>query len=123
MRLDPDRAHDDRGRLRSVERRRFLASAATAGIAGGTVVRARAAQPQAQVRWRMASSFPKSLDMLFGSVVLSAADRLRGYAAEFEPVETTVFQHVLPDMRAPWGVGANMAMRRRVIRTEPRRRL
>jgi TRAP-type mannitol/chloroaromatic compound transport system substrate-binding protein len=50
-----------------MKRRRFLASAATAGIAGATIVRARAAQPQAQVRWRMASSFPKSLDMLFGS--------------------------------------------------------
>jgi TRAP-type mannitol/chloroaromatic compound transport system substrate-binding protein len=51
----------------SVKRRRFLASAATAGMAGATIVRARAAQPQAQIRWRMASSFPKSLDILFGS--------------------------------------------------------
>ena len=66
-------------------------------------------------RIRAAFDADADLDMLFGSVVLSAADRLRGYAAEFEPVETTVFQHVLPDMRAPWGVGANMAMRRRVI--------
>jgi TRAP-type mannitol/chloroaromatic compound transport system substrate-binding protein len=51
----------------NVKRRQFLATAGAAGVGSGAIVRARAAQPQGQIRWRMASSFPKSLDMLFGS--------------------------------------------------------
>ena len=61
-----------------MKRRQFLASAGAAGIGGGTLTRARAGEPQAQIRWRMASSFPKSLDMLFGSAekIASRVSRL-----------------------------------------------
>jgi GT2 family glycosyltransferase len=55
------------------------------------------------------------LAMLFGAVVLSPEDRAKGYAAEFEPTETRTFQHTLPDLRTQWGIGANMAVSRRVF--------
>jgi glycosyltransferase involved in cell wall biosynthesis len=55
------------------------------------------------------------LGLLFGAVILSEEDRARGYAAEFEPTETCTFRHVLPNLREPWGIGANMAIRRTVF--------
>ena len=47
-------------------RRTFLRSAA-AGIAAATAAGPAIAQSQAAINWRMASSFPKSLDTLFGA--------------------------------------------------------
>jgi glycosyltransferase involved in cell wall biosynthesis len=55
------------------------------------------------------------LGMLFGGVLLRPEDRVKGYAAEFEPNERMDFHHRMPDIRAPWGVGANMSIRRAVI--------
>ena len=47
-----------------MQRRQFLKNAG-ASIAGGAI--AAPAYAQAQIRWRMASSFPKSLDTLYGT--------------------------------------------------------
>jgi GT2 family glycosyltransferase len=55
------------------------------------------------------------LGLLFGSVVLRPEDRARGYAAEFEPEQRRELRGALPDARASWGVGANMAIRRSVF--------
>jgi GT2 family glycosyltransferase len=52
---------------------------------------------------------------LFGAVLLRPEDRASGYAAEFEPPRRVEFQCEYPDIRAPWGVGANMAFRRNVF--------
>jgi TRAP-type mannitol/chloroaromatic compound transport system substrate-binding protein len=49
-----------------MKRRQFLRNAG-AGLAATAVSAPVAAQSQPQIRWRMASSFPKSLDTLFGS--------------------------------------------------------
>ncbi|MDH5534629.1 MAG: TRAP transporter substrate-binding protein [Betaproteobacteria bacterium] len=49
-----------------MKRRQFL-SGAGAGLAATAVAAPVATQAQPQIRWRMASSFPKSLDTLFGS--------------------------------------------------------
>jgi TRAP-type mannitol/chloroaromatic compound transport system substrate-binding protein len=49
-----------------MKRRRFLATAAT-GIAATTVVSPAVAQSGGTVRWRMATSWPKSLDAMYGS--------------------------------------------------------
>jgi TRAP-type mannitol/chloroaromatic compound transport system substrate-binding protein len=46
------------------QRRRFLAQAA-AGLAGSAVAAPAVAQAQPAVQWRLASSFPKSLDTVF----------------------------------------------------------
>lgn len=49
-----------------MKRRHFLTGAG-AGAAAGVLAAPARARSQLQVRWRMASSFAKSLDMLFGS--------------------------------------------------------
>ena len=49
-----------------MHRRQFLKRAG-AGVAGAAVAAPALAQSQPQIRWRMASSFPKSLDALFGT--------------------------------------------------------
>ena len=49
-----------------MERRSFL-KAATVGAAGATIAAPALAQSLPEIRWRMASSFPKSLDTLFGA--------------------------------------------------------
>jgi GT2 family glycosyltransferase len=63
---------------------------------------------------RQAFATDGDLALLFGRVVLSAEDRARGYAAEFDPPVDREFLHA-PDARVPWGVGANMAVRRAVF--------
>ena len=49
-----------------MRRRAFLGGAA-AGIAAGTVTAPAIAQSQPGIQWRMASSFPKSLDTIYGA--------------------------------------------------------
>ena len=52
------------------------------------------------------------LSLLFGAVALRPEDCSRGFAATFAPARVRELQHKLPDMRSPWGIGANMAIRR-----------
>jgi TRAP-type mannitol/chloroaromatic compound transport system substrate-binding protein len=61
-----------------MQRRSFLKTVSTAAVAAaGTAIAAPAiAQSAPAVRWRMASSFPKSLDNIFGAAEM-LADRLR----------------------------------------------
>ncbi|MGE5517872.1 MAG: TRAP transporter substrate-binding protein [Bacteroidota bacterium] len=54
-----------------MERRSFL-KAATVGAAGTTLATPALAQSLPEIRWRMASSFPRSLDTLFGAGELIA---------------------------------------------------
>ena len=49
-----------------MERRSFLKKAA-AGVSAGAVAAPALAQTQPTINWRLASSFPKSLDTLFGT--------------------------------------------------------
>ena len=49
-----------------MQRRQFLRNAGV-GLAGSTAAAPALGQSQPQVRWRMASSFPKSLDTLYGT--------------------------------------------------------
>lgn len=58
-----------------MQRREFLTTAAVgtaAAAAGGTLAAPAIAQSLPEVRWRLASSFPKSLDTLFGASELVA---------------------------------------------------
>jgi TRAP-type mannitol/chloroaromatic compound transport system substrate-binding protein len=50
-----------------IRRRKFFAAAATAGAGAALTVAAPAVHAQATVRWRMTSSFPKSLDTIYGA--------------------------------------------------------
>ena len=65
-----------------MERRRFLKGAGV-GAVTGAVAGPAIAQSQPQGRWRMASSFPKSLDTLFGTAELA-------YRIGFNPLYATV---------------------------------
>ncbi|MGH2322707.1 twin-arginine translocation signal domain-containing protein, partial [Enterococcus faecalis] len=49
-----------------MQRRRFLKSTAVAGAAVGVATPA-IAQSMPELKWRLASSFPKSLDTLYGA--------------------------------------------------------
>src|SRR3989441_1842979 len=53
----------------SMQRRSFLKKAA-AGVAAGAVAAPAIAQSQATINWRMAASWPKSLDTLYGGAEL-----------------------------------------------------
>ena len=58
-----------------MERRAFLKQAGVAGLAASAIAApAIAAEPQ--IRWRLASSFPKSLDTIYGGAEV-LADRVR----------------------------------------------
>ena len=60
-----------------MKRRDFIRGAGL-GIAGSAVAAPAIAQTQPQIRWRMASSFPKSLDTLYGTAeqLVSRVSRL-----------------------------------------------
>lgn len=66
-----------------MKRRQFLKRAG-AGLAAASVATAARAQPRPQIRWRMASSFPKSLDTLFGSAEQIASRVSRLTEGKFE---------------------------------------
>jgi TRAP-type mannitol/chloroaromatic compound transport system substrate-binding protein len=51
-----------------MERRKFLQQAAAGGLLAGAVASPALAQGELPVRWRLAASWPKSLDTLFGSI-------------------------------------------------------
>jgi TRAP-type mannitol/chloroaromatic compound transport system substrate-binding protein len=56
-----------------IKRRKFFAAAATAGVGAASTIAAPAlAQAPQTVRWRLASSFPKSLDTIYGGGELFA---------------------------------------------------
>jgi GT2 family glycosyltransferase len=64
---------------------------------------------------RRAFEADQSMGVLFGAVLLRPEDRASGYAAEFEPSRRVEFHCEYPDIRGAWGVGANMAFRRKVF--------
>ncbi len=51
-----------------MKRRKFLQHAAAGGLLAGAVARPALAQTDDHVRWRLAASWPKSLDTIFGSI-------------------------------------------------------
>ncbi|MBL8472986.1 MAG: TRAP transporter substrate-binding protein [Rhodocyclaceae bacterium] len=55
-----------------MERRKFLKNAAGAGVAASAIGFPAIVKAQAQVKWRLASSFPKSLDTIFGAAEVMA---------------------------------------------------
>ena len=54
-----------------MQRRAFLMRA-SAGVAAAAIAKPAIAQTGAPVRWRLATSWPKSLDTLYGGVELCA---------------------------------------------------
>src|SRR5690349_23154068 len=66
-----------------MKRREFIKHAGL-GVAGGALSAPALAQSQPQIRWRMASSFPKSLDTLYGTAEQIAARVSRLTEGRFE---------------------------------------
>ena len=66
-----------------MKRREFLTKAG-AGLAAGAAAAPALAQSAPQIRWRMASSFPKSLDTLFGTAEQIASRVSRMTEGRFE---------------------------------------
>jgi GT2 family glycosyltransferase len=52
------------------------------------------------------------LSLLFGAVRVRPEDRSKGFAASFMPTGVRELRGSIVDMRSPWGIGANMAIRR-----------
>ena len=52
------------------------------------------------------------LSLLFGAVTVRPEDKAKGFAASFTPNRVRELKGGIPEMRSPWGIGANMVMRR-----------
>jgi TRAP-type mannitol/chloroaromatic compound transport system substrate-binding protein len=79
---------------RSFIRRATLGAAATAAVAAAPAVHA-----QAQIRWRLASSFPKALDTIFGSSEVFAKMVSDATGGKF-----TISTHPAGELVPPFGV-------------------
>ena len=55
-----------------MDRRKFFASAGTAAAAASTLAAPAIAQSMPELKWRLTSSFPKSLDTIFGAAEVFA---------------------------------------------------
>src|SRR5215831_19295772 len=64
--------HQGRMKMTTVNRRKFLkaASAATTGLAATSVAAPAIAQSMPEIKWRQTTSWPKSLDTLYGGAEL-----------------------------------------------------
>jgi GT2 family glycosyltransferase len=52
------------------------------------------------------------LSILFGAVTVRPEDLARGFTASFIPKSVRELSGSIPSMRSPWGIGANMVIRR-----------
>ena len=81
-----------------MKRRSFLKTATAGGAAGAIAVPA-FVQSQTQVRWRLASSFPKALDTIFGASELFAKSVSAMSGGKF-----TISVHAAGELMPPFGV-------------------
>ncbi len=82
-----------------MERRSFLKTAGVGLAAGAATVAAPAVHAQPAIRWRMASSFPKSLDTIYGTSEIFA--KLVG---EMTSGKFTITVHAGGELMPPFGV-------------------
>jgi TRAP-type mannitol/chloroaromatic compound transport system substrate-binding protein len=81
-----------------MERRKFIQNAGIAGILAAGAAPAVHAQ-QANIRWRLASSFPKALDTIFGAADVFAKTVSEGTGGKF-----TISVHAGGELMPPFGV-------------------
>jgi TRAP-type mannitol/chloroaromatic compound transport system substrate-binding protein len=81
-----------------MERRSFVRNAGLAGVLAAGSAPA-IVQAQAQLRWRLASSFPKSLDTIYG-----AAEIFAKKVGEMSGGKFTVSVHAAGELMPPFGV-------------------
>ncbi|MEO8170235.1 MAG: TRAP transporter substrate-binding protein [Oxalobacteraceae bacterium] len=81
-----------------MERRSFLKKA-TVSVGAGAIAAPAIVQAQSQVRWRLASSFPKALDTIFG-----AADVFAKAVSTMSGGKFTISVHAGGELMPPFGV-------------------
>ena len=82
-----------------MERRSFLKKASVGAAASAAVAIAAPVHAQAQVRWRLASSFPKALDTIFG-----AADVFAKKVGEMSGGKFVITTHAAGELAPAFGV-------------------
>ena len=82
-----------------MKRRNFLATAG-AGLAAGAVASPAIAQSNPEIRWRLTSGFPKSLDTIYGG-----ADFLAKFVSEATEGKFQIQPFSAGDVRAGSGLG------------------
>ncbi|MBM4190061.1 MAG: twin-arginine translocation signal domain-containing protein, partial [Betaproteobacteria bacterium] len=82
-----------------MERRSFLKKAGVGIAAGAVTVAAPAVHAQQTIRWRLASSFPKALDTIFG-----AADVFAKKVSELSGGKFTITVHPAGELMPAFGV-------------------
>ncbi|HEV2610707.1 MAG TPA: TRAP transporter substrate-binding protein DctP [Noviherbaspirillum sp.] len=82
-----------------MERRSFLKKATVGAAAVGAVSAPAFVQAQAQVRWRLASSFPKALDTIFGTAEIFSKSVNAMSGGKF-----TISVHAGGELMPPFGV-------------------
>lgn len=81
-----------------MKRRQFL-GAAGAGLAAATIAKPAIAQSSPEVKWRLTSSFPKSLDTLFGAAEVFAKAVAEASDNKFQ-VQTFAAGEIVPGLQA-----------------------
>jgi len=82
-----------------MERRSFLKTAGVGAVAASAVSAPAITQAQAQVRWRLASSFPKALDTIYGTAEIFAKSVNAMSGGKF-----TISVHAGGELMPPFGV-------------------
>src|SRR5450830_2001126 len=86
-----------------MKRRQFL-SAAGAGLAVATIAKPAIAQSSAEVKWRLTSSFPKSLDTLYGAGEVFAKAVAEATDNKFQ-IQCFAAGEIVPGLQAADAVG------------------
>ena len=81
-----------------MKRRQFL-GAAGAGLAAATIAKPAIAQSSPEVKWRLTSSFPKSLDTLFGAAEVFAKAVAEASDNKFQ-IQTFAAGEIVPGLQA-----------------------
>ena len=81
-----------------MERRQFI-KAASVGVAAAAIAKPAIAQSAPEIRWRLTSSFPKSLDTLFGAADLLAKSVSDATDGKFQ-IQTFAAGEIVPGLQA-----------------------
>lgn len=82
-----------------MKRREFLKTAATAGVATGALAAPALAQSEPVIRWRLVSSFPANLDVLYGCAVVMAKALAEATDNKFQ-IQVFAAGEIVPGLQA-----------------------
>ena len=91
-------------RLETILKRRDVLRAAASGMAAAALAKPALAQSMPEVRWRLTSSFPKSLDTIYGAAEVVARQVAAMTDGKFR-IETFAAGEIVPGLQALDAVG------------------